>query len=574
MTGLSNEYLFVAAIDFGTTYSGYAFSSRHDFSLDPLKIVMNIWTGSQLMSHKTPTCVLFDPYKKFSKFGFEAEDEYTKMASGEKSGNHRDWFFFRQFKMTLFDKTTLQMKYMLTDETGKQMEALQVFAAAINYMKDHMMKTCKKTVGSSVAESDIRWILTVPAIWTDGCKQFMREAATKAGIDNSTLLIALEPEAASICCRFQPLQANDRRNLELESFQPGSEYVVIDAGGGTVDITVHKIDQSGRLRELHASSGGNWGSIYVDRSFHNFIESIVGKDKMHELQSINTDEYIDLFREFEVKKRNIGSSDEAILILAPYSLSALLMEKITSDVHLKRHISWKAGKLKIDKATFSGFFECVCQKIVEHLDSLFQSAEVDNVTTILMVGGFSASLFLQTRIRERFCDKKIIVPTDPDLAVLKGAVIFGHDPTVIEERRCRKTYGVSCGLPFRKGIDPEQNKMINDNGEVCCYHRFDTHVKIGDVVKFGESRSVRMYRPMKINQNNLDVAFFASTNALPQYTYEADCQHIGNLNIKLEGSGVNRYVDIKIIFGGSELIAEATERNSGRKLKATLNFLG
>ena len=42
----SNKLL-VAAIDFGTTYSGYAFSFRHDYERDPLKISTNTaWSSS------------------------------------------------------------------------------------------------------------------------------------------------------------------------------------------------------------------------------------------------------------------------------------------------------------------------------------------------------------------------------------------------------------------------------------------------------------------------------------------------------------------------------------------------
>lgn len=37
--------LLVAAIDFGTAYSGYAYSFRNDYKLDPLKITTNHWTG-------------------------------------------------------------------------------------------------------------------------------------------------------------------------------------------------------------------------------------------------------------------------------------------------------------------------------------------------------------------------------------------------------------------------------------------------------------------------------------------------------------------------------------------------
>jgi hypothetical protein len=36
-----SNYLMVAAIDFGTTYSGYAFSTISNFKLDPLKIHVN-----------------------------------------------------------------------------------------------------------------------------------------------------------------------------------------------------------------------------------------------------------------------------------------------------------------------------------------------------------------------------------------------------------------------------------------------------------------------------------------------------------------------------------------------------
>jgi len=53
------------------------------------------------MSLKTTTCVLFDSNKKFCKFGFEAEDEYSELAMDEK---HSDYYFFKRFKMKLFDK--------------------------------------------------------------------------------------------------------------------------------------------------------------------------------------------------------------------------------------------------------------------------------------------------------------------------------------------------------------------------------------------------------------------------------------------------------------------------------------
>ena len=70
--------LIVAAIDFGTTYSGYAFSIRTEYEENPLKIVANQWKegNGRTVSLKTPTCVLFDPNQQFHSFGFAAEESY------------------------------------------------------------------------------------------------------------------------------------------------------------------------------------------------------------------------------------------------------------------------------------------------------------------------------------------------------------------------------------------------------------------------------------------------------------------------------------------------------------------
>lgn len=58
------------------------------------------------------------------------------------------------------------------------MEAIKVFSTAIGYLKDQMLINCKKQM-TGIEESDIMWVLTVPAIWDDKSKQFMREAAEK-----------------------------------------------------------------------------------------------------------------------------------------------------------------------------------------------------------------------------------------------------------------------------------------------------------------------------------------------------------------------------------------------------------
>jgi hypothetical protein len=91
--------LLVAAIDFGTSYSGYAFSFRSEFERDPLHISLHLSTGGgRLVSHKKPTVLLLSPDKKFHSFGFEAENHFAKLAEKEEHGK---WYYFKNFKMKL-----------------------------------------------------------------------------------------------------------------------------------------------------------------------------------------------------------------------------------------------------------------------------------------------------------------------------------------------------------------------------------------------------------------------------------------------------------------------------------------
>ena len=70
---------------------------------------------------------------------------------------------------------------MIKDECGKHMKAKTVFALSIKYIVDDLMSK-KRIYDEGIRSSDIHWVLTVPAIWNDAVKQFMREAATEVKI--------------------------------------------------------------------------------------------------------------------------------------------------------------------------------------------------------------------------------------------------------------------------------------------------------------------------------------------------------------------------------------------------------
>lgn len=66
---------------------------------------------------------------------------------------------------------------MIEDITGKkEVPAIEVFQHGIKYFRDLMLNTIERK-GLGVEEANIRWVLTVPAIWSEPAKQFMTKAA-------------------------------------------------------------------------------------------------------------------------------------------------------------------------------------------------------------------------------------------------------------------------------------------------------------------------------------------------------------------------------------------------------------
>ncbi len=92
----TDKHFVVAAIDFGTTYSGYAFS----FTRDPDSIhMMRKWEGGDpgVSNQKTPTTLLLKPNSEFHSFGFGARDFYHDLEEAEA----KKWYYFEKFKMSL-----------------------------------------------------------------------------------------------------------------------------------------------------------------------------------------------------------------------------------------------------------------------------------------------------------------------------------------------------------------------------------------------------------------------------------------------------------------------------------------
>lgn len=90
------------------------------------------------------------------------------------------------------------------------------------------MDTLTRRYGESfMASTNVDFVLTCPAVWSDAAKNTTLQAAERAGMGlKSEIQMVSEPEAAAV----YTLKAIQPNHLSV-----GDNFIVCDAGGGTVE---------------------------------------------------------------------------------------------------------------------------------------------------------------------------------------------------------------------------------------------------------------------------------------------------------------------------------------------------
>ncbi|KAG5260874.1 hypothetical protein AALO_G00297520 [Alosa alosa] len=583
---VARPFSVVVAIDFGTTSSGYAFS----FADDPESIhMMRRWEGGDpgVANQKSPTCLLVTPELRFHSFGFAARDSYHDLDPEEA----RHWLYFDKFKMKIHSTSDLTMETELEAVSGRRMRAIEVFAHALRFFREHALKEVKEVWSAALEEDEVRWVITVPAVWRQPAKQFMREASYLAGLVSSDspeqLLIALEPEAASIYCRklrlhqmidlsqrptangmdldgsrlfdssFRQAREQLRRSRHSRTFlvesgtgelwsemQTGDRYIVADCGGGTVDLTVHQIEQpQGTLKELYKASGGPYGAVGVDLAFEALLCQIFGADFIESFKAKRPAAWVDLMIAFEARKRTAAPGRaNGLNISLPFSFIDFYKRHRGQSVEtaLRKSnmniVKWSCqGMLRLTPEAMNELFQPTINNIIKHIEELMQKQEVQGVRFLFLVGGFAESPMLQRAAQNalgRNC--RIIIPQDVGLTILKGAVLFGLDPTVVRVRRCPLTYGVGVLNRFVEGRHPREKLLVKDGRDWCTdiLDRFvavDQSVALGEVVR-------RSYTPARVGQRKIIINIYCSISDDVTYISDPGVRKCGAITLDLTRS--------------------------------------
>ena len=347
-----------------------------------------------------------------------------------------------------------------------------------------------------------------------------------------------------------------------------------------MDITVHEIIDNRYLKELHKADGGPWGGTKVDKSFSEMLESIFGEEVYEEFSKACVFEYLELSRDFEMKKKEVSQdTDDEMIIRYSQCLSKVLKELTGKTVYDKisssqEHILMTGDHLLIPADITRNFFQEALDSIVDKVQSLLQDPKLSGLHTILLVGGFADSQMLQHAIRTNFPDFNVYIPKDAGLLVLKGAVIFGFNQSLIAVRVSKYTYGIDY---VREGPIKENECDEDKLKDGHCFDLFKKYVEIGQEIIYNEIQRNESFIPLYEDQNKVRFRVYACEQDSPIYVTDKGCLEVGQVTVLLRNTTIpleSRIIWIAFTFSGTEIKVTAVEESTGKETSVVVNFLG
>jgi molecular chaperone DnaK (HSP70) len=556
----------VAAIDFGTHGSGYAWAVLDPRHVDPasLGIAHNrAWTANTDQgAPKTRTALLVDEDGSVARHGSEALQEfYDRRASDVPTG-----VVLENFKVALKigpgGYPVRRPDPALSALRRSRMSVDTAVTEFLRWMYDFAVADMRARL---VRPEDVEWCLTVPAIWSDAEKQRMREAAVAAGMPGDRLLLALEPEAAAIYVHLSQGTLPSAVGDEFDLHNPGSRFMVVDAGGGTVDISAYRVTDTGGLAEIGRATGERLGSQYLNQGFKDLVgERLGGHDVAHDLATRSPAEFAQLVADWEQAKRPVRYEQVASIVLR---LSADLRDELKPEERdsLAAAQGGKTGSLIIKPKEIKKIFGAAVDPVKSYIDrQLDEMASETGVRlpeeTVVLVGGFAASEYLREALVRHLAGRaRVIRAPLPEIAVLYGAVHFARDPQLVEQRKVTQTWGIRVTTKFEPDVHDDRRAATIDGRRAV--ELFKVFVDNGAAVQ-ANVPVVHTVVPFTENQR-LVIDLYSTGATKPTYLNEPGSTLMRSMAIDLSEEEMRlpreqREVEVAMYFGRTQLEVRAT----------------
>jgi molecular chaperone DnaK (HSP70) len=278
------------------------------------------------------------------------------------------------------DTATQLQKYGKTVSDAVSDYLTQIYA--------HTMETLTRRYGQGfMSRAKVEFVLTVPAVWSDSAKHATLLAAERAGMGNAhELKLISEPEAAAV----YTLKAIQPNHLKV-----GDNFIVCDAGGGTVDLIAYKITGISPLRveESAVGTGALCGSAFLNYRFEDHVRARLGDEVYNNMKSKKAKTFnmgLKYFEEFV--KRNFNDDDDQE-INVPFP-----------GLPDNEEVGLDCGFLMMTSQQVKSILDPVIKEVIDLVEGQVHSIRerAGLVSGIILVGGFGQSNYMYKQMKAHF----------------------------------------------------------------------------------------------------------------------------------------------------------------------------
>ena len=396
MKNLIENNELILGIDLGTTYSSTA------IIIDEKLIVIPNEFG--LLS--TPSFIsIIDDKKRYigdlAKLGasFDKNIIYsTKRLLGRKYNDKdineiKDDLPFKIIKDNNSERIKIQINYEKNKhEIIKEYFPEQISAMLLNKLKTDSEYYLSKIIGKKIKIK--KAVITVPAYFNQEQRESTKQAAEIINLE--VVRMINEPTSASLAYGF-----------EKEENENGEYIIVIDFGGGTLDMTL--LNFMKKSNGIYCDIKSSYGDTHFGGDDFDYILMKKCLEDDSSFQK-NLPHNIRLKRACEKAKIKLSSSDKSYIKLEEYLPSKNINKEITREEfeNLSKHL-----------------FDKFKKKLQDFLEKSKFNNRKQEISKIILIGGCTLIPKIKQIIQEFFPYSEIKNSINPHLAVAMGAAIQG-----------------------------------------------------------------------------------------------------------------------------------------------------
>ena len=188
----------------------------------------------------------------------------------------------------------------------------------------------------------------------------------------------------------------------------------------------------------------------------------------------------------------------------------------------------------------NSFFEPTIANIANCLRDIKRDPRLGSLQRVFLVGGFSSSPLIQVAARAELeaggC--AVVAALRPDVAIVRGAVLFANKAEVFTTRKARLTYGVVSCTRYN-GLNPEHVRRrsasphFGEDGKERI-DIFSSHIKVGEDIPHDGVCPVQAYSPIDSTQSEICFRILASHRSDTMFPDEDSTFPVGQLTVPVD----------------------------------------